>query len=185
MSNHMPTETASALMATLQARFAQNPQRHAGISWELVAAQLAQHPEKLKALQAMETTGGEPDVVQLDSVGGAVLFMDCAKESPAGRRSLCYDAAALESRKTNKPTGSALQMAQDMGVDLLDEAQYHFLQTLGSFDTKTSSWVRTAPPVRQLGGALFGDHRFGRTFIYHNGAESYYGARGFRAYLWV
>lgn len=181
----MTTETASALIATLQARFAQNPQRHADIAWELVATRLNQHPDKLAALQAMETTGGEPDVVQLEPGSAAVLFMDCAKESPAGRRSLCYDKAALESRKANKPAGSALQMAQDMGVDLLDEAQYRFLQTLGSFDTKTSSWVRTAPPVRQLGGALFGDHRFGRTFFYHNGAESYYSVRGFRAYVWV
>jgi hypothetical protein len=172
-----------ALLAGLQARFEEHVVRHPGIDWSQVLLRLRDRPAALQVLDAMEATGGEPDVVGQDAGSGAYIFCDCATESPPGRRSLCYDDAALASRKENKPKGSALEMAAQMGVELLDEAQYRHLQTLGSFDTKTSSWVATPAQVRTLGGALFCDRRFGRVFVYHNGAESYYAARGFRGLL--
>jgi hypothetical protein len=175
----------TALLATLQARFEQHMARHRGIAWAQVQERLRSRPDALEALGRMEASGGEPDVVGHDASTDVYLFCDCAAESPTGRRSLCYDDAALAARKVNRPEGSALGMAAQMGVELLDEAQYAHLQTLGSFDTKTSSWLGTPPAVRALGGALFGDRRFGRVFVYHNGAESYYAARGFRALLRV
>lgn len=169
------------LLKTLEARFAAHPQRHDGIAWPDVAARLT--PKALKALAAMEETGGEPDVVGRG--GKAFVFVDCAAESPAGRRSLCFDRAALDARKENKPKGAALHLARDMGVEVLDEAQYRALQTLGEFDRKTSSWIATPPAIRKLGGALFCDRRYHTVFVYHNGAESYYAARGFRGRLVV
>ena len=167
-----------------RARFVGHRERHTGVDWDQVQARLnAASPQQLLSLQAMEETGGEPDVVGLDEATGALLIVDCAPESPAGRRSLCYDAEALAARKANKPKGSAVQRAAEMGVSLLDEAQYRALQQLGEFDRKTSSWLLTPAPIRHLGGALFGDRRFDHVFTYHNGAESYYAARGFRALL--
>ena len=154
--------------------------RHAGLGWDVARARIKAKPSAIRSLQEMERTGGEPDVVGLEPGSGAVVFIDCSPESPEGRRSLCYDPDALASRKANKPGGSAIGMADDMGVSLLTEDQYRALQTLGEFDRKTSSWVLTPPPIRALGGALFCDRRYGAVFVYHNGAESYYGARGFR-----
>jgi len=173
------------LLATLKTRFEKHPGRHKGISWDEVAAKLGANPGRLWSLQQMELSGGEPDVVGRDPETGAFLFFDCAAESPKERRSLCYDAEALEARKEHKPAGSAMDMAEDMGIALLTEAQYHHLQTLGNFDLKTSSWLLTPEPVRKLGGAIFGDKRYGRVFIYHNGVQSYYAARGFRGVLKV
>lgn len=178
-------ELRAQLLTTLQARFEKHRNRHPGLAWADVLARLEAHPEKLGSLHEMERTGGEPDVVRHDSRTGEYLFYDCSAESPAGRRSLCYDGAALEARKANKPATSALDMAAAMGIAVLTESDYHELQTLGEFDTKTSSWVQTPPEIRQRGGALFGDRRFGRVFIYHNGADSYYAARGFRGSLRV
>lgn len=175
----------TALLHTLQERFERHPARHADLRWADVQARLEAHPEKLGVLWEMERTGGEPDVVGVDARTGEVVFCDCAAESPAGRRSLCYDRPALDARKENKPRGAALEVAAAMGVEVLTEAQYRELQRLGPFDRKTSSWVITPPEIRALGGALFGDHRYGRVFLYHNGAESYYAARGFRARLCV
>lgn len=174
-----PTQR-QALLQTLQARFAQHPQRHAGLAWAPVLARLAlpAHAGQLQTLLAMEDSGGEPDVIGQD--GEACLFCDCSAESPAGRRSLCYDRAGLDSRKEHRPAGSALDQAAAMGLQLLSEAQYLQLQQLGSFDTKTSSWLLTPADLRARGGALFGDRRYGRAFVYHNGAQSYYAARGFR-----
>jgi len=173
------------LLETLRARFEKNRQRHEGIAWADVQARLDNNPAALKSLQAMEATGGEPDVIGRDGETGSFLFCDCAKESPAGRRSLCYDREALDERKEHKPKGSAVSMAAEMGVELLTEEQYRYLQQLGEFDTKTSSWLATPAEVRKLGGALFGDRRYGRVFVYHNGAPSYYAARGFRGLLRV
>lgn len=181
----LSTEERSALLGTLEARFAKYKHRHAGLEWGEVKAKLEANPEKLWSLHAMESTGGEPDVVGRDEKTGEYLFCDCSAESPKGRRSLCYDDEALESRKTHKPAGSATEMAADMGIELLSEEQYRELQQLGDFDTKTSSWVQTPADIRKLGGALFCDRRFGHVFVYHNGAESYYGARGFRGVLRV
>lgn len=178
-------ELRAELLKTLHARFEKHMNRHPGLAWADVQARLEAHPEKLGPLHEMERTGGEPDVVRHDSRTGEYLFYDCAAESPAGRRSLCYDAAALAARKANKPATSAQEMAAAMGIEMLTESDYWELQTLGEFDTKTSSWVQTPPEIRQRGGALFGDRRFGRVFIYHNGADSYYGARGFRGSLRV
>ena len=175
----------ASLLQILKARFDKHPQRHAAIGWSEVQARLERAPEALAALRAMEETGGEPDVVGRDDDAGQILFCDCCAESPPGRRSLCYDQAALDARKANKPQGSALEMAAAMGVSLLTEAQYRALQELGEFDLKTSSWIATPAEVRALGGALFADRRYGRTFVYHNGAQSYYAARGFRAVLRV
>lgn len=172
---------AAALTALLEARFAAHPERHAGIGWDAVAPRL--DGRALAALAAMEASGGEPDVIGRE--GDRLVFCDCAAESPAGRRSLCYDRAALDARRENKPRGSAVEMAEAMGAALLDEAGYAALQSVGEFDRKTSSWLATPEPVRRLGGALFGDRRYGRVFTYHNGAESYYAARGFRVRLLV
>lgn len=160
-------------------------QRHPDLTWAEVQAKLESQPEKLRSLEAMEGTGGEPDVIDDDPGSSQYVFCDCSPESPEGRRSLCYDQEALASRKQNKPRSSAVAMAAEMGVELLDEACYLKLQSLGDFDVKTSSWIATPAEVRRLGGALFGDKRFGRAFIYHNGAEAYYAARGFRAMLKV
>lgn len=176
---------AGALIATLKDRFEQNPGRHAGIDWPGVQKRLESKPEKLKALHEMERTGGEPDVIGRDPNGGEILFCDCAAESPAGRRSLCYDCAALNARKENRPEGSVVEMAASIGIELLTEKYYRILQQLGSFDLKTSSWVKTPPEIRKLGGALFCDRRYDTVFVYHNGAQSYYAARGFRGLLRV
>lgn len=173
------------LLLTLQARFEKNMNRHKSIKWAEVQARLKAKPEKLWSLQQMETTGGEPDVVGVDKKTGEFLFYDCAAETPKGRRSICYDHEALESRKEHKPANSALNMAEEMGIDMLSEEEYRALQQLGTFDAKTSSWVLTPPDIRKLGGALFCDYRFGHVFVYHNGAESYYGVRGFRGCLKV
>ncbi|AUM68333.1 DUF4256 domain-containing protein [Pseudomonas fluorescens] len=173
------------ILQTLKTRFEQNPQRHPDIPWAYVQARLESNPNALKSLQAMETTGGEPDVIGHDEGTGVITFCDCAKESPTGRRSLCYDRAALDARKENKPKGSAVEMAKEMGIALLTEDQYRALQKLGEFDAKTSSWLATPPELRALDGAIFGDYRYGRVFIYHNGVQSYYAARGFRGWLCV
>jgi hypothetical protein len=175
----------AGLLATLQARFEAHPKRHPGISWADVQARLEGNKTALAVLQRMEDTGGEPDVVAVDKKTGALTFFDCAAESPTGRRSICYDRAALDARKEAKPRSSAEDMAREIGITLLNEEQYRFLQTLGVFDAKTSSWVLTPAAVRKHGGALFSDHRYAHTFVYHNGAESYYGARGFRGALTV
>ncbi len=175
----------AALLQKLQARFEEYPNRHKGLDWSQVKTRLDAHPEKLWSLHEMEHTGGEPDVIAHDKKTGEYLFVDCSPESPAGRSSVCYDREGLESRKEHKPKTSAMDMAADMGVELLTEDQYRDLQKLGNFDRKTSSWVATPAAIRKLGGALFGDRRYGQVFIYHNGAQSYYGARGFRASLRV
>lgn len=173
------------LLQTLQTRFEGNMARHKGLEWAKIRARLEARPEKLRALAEMENTGGEPDVVAHDKKTGEYVFFDCSPESPKGRVSVCYDREGLESRKEHKPKTSAIDMAEAMGVELLTEPQYLELQTLGEFDTKTSSWIATPAEFRKLGGALFGDRRFGRVFIYQNGAQSYYGVRGFRASLRV
>jgi hypothetical protein len=171
------------LLEMLQRRFEQNRQRHRGLEWSDVQAKLEAQPEKLWSLSEMERTGGEPDVVAHDRKTGEYLFFDCAPESPKGRTSVCYDRAALESRKEFKPKDNAVDLAAAMGVELLTAEQYRELQKLGEFDTKSSSWVQAPVDIRKLGGALFGDRRYGHVFIYHNGAQSYYSARGFRAAL--
>ena len=173
------------LLQTLKARFAKNMHRHKGIAWTDVEAALQRKPKTLKSLEAMEASGGEPDVIAIDSDAKTITFCDCSPQSPAGRRSICYDREALDARKEHKPKSSAVEEAAKMGVELLTEEEYRALQQLGEFDTKTSSWVKTPPDVRSLGGALFGDRRYGRVFLYHNGAESYYAARGFRGLLRV
>jgi hypothetical protein len=173
------------LLRGLKARFEKNMNRHKGLEWVKVQAKLEAHPEKLWSLNEMERTGGEPDVVGQDKKTGEYIFYDCSAESPKGRRSLCYDREALESRKENKPKDSAIGMAAAMGIELLTEEQYRDLQKLGNFDTKTSSWVKTPSEIRKLGGALFCDRRYDTVFVYHNGAESYYAARGFRGSLRV
>lgn len=175
----------SELLRTLQTRFEAHMQRHPRQRWARVLEHITANPEALAALAAMEDSGGEPDVVSLDAPADALHFCDCAPESPVGRRSLCFDDEALNARKENRPAGSAQAVAASMGTQLLDEAQYRALQRLGEFDLKTSSWLATPPEMRALGGALFGDRRFGRVFVYHNGAQSYYAARGFRALLSV
>jgi hypothetical protein len=181
----MKAQERDQLLATLEARFAKHPKRHAGIAWADVAARLEGNAAALKSLQAMEASGGEPDVIGRDGTKGPFLFCDCAAETPSGRRSLCYDREALDARKEAKPTGSAVEAAAAMGIELLDEASYRHLQTLGEFDLKTSSWIATPPAVRRLGGALFCDRRYGQVFVYHNGAQSYYAVRGFRGLLRV
>ncbi len=173
------------LLETLEARFAKHRSRHPGVDWSAVEARLASQTGKLWSLHEMERTGGEPDVIGYDRKSGTVTFCDCAAESPDGRRSLCYDDAALEARKEHRPAGSAVAMAAAMGIELLTEAQYRALQELGEFDLKTSSWIRTPAEVRKLGGALFCDRRYDQVFLYHNGAQSYYAARGFRGALTV
>lgn len=176
-------EQSDQLLKTLKARFAKNTNRHKGIDWSKVEAKLTANPEKLWSLNEMEVTGGEPDVVGYDDKTGEYIFYDCSAESPKGRRSLCYDHQALEERKEFKPEDSALEMASLMGIQVLTEEEYAKLQSLGSFDTKTSSWIITPPAIRKLGGALFGDRRYDHVFTYHNGAQSYYAARGFRGSL--
>lgn len=178
-------ENHPASLQTLQARFELQEHLHAGIGWPEVERVIQDRPEILRTLHRMEMTGGEPDVVRLPSSGNRLCFIDCSPESPKGRRSLCYDQAALDARKENKPIGSALQLAADIGVEVLTEAQYRQLQELGEFDLKTSSWLLTPPSIRALGGAIFGDRRYATVFMYHNGAESYYASRGFRGVLWV
>ncbi|GCC51901.1 DUF4256 domain-containing protein [Chryseotalea sanaruensis] len=178
-------EQREELLEILKTRFDKNMKRHKGIEWAKVEARLDKNAEKLWSLAEMEKTGGEPDVVGFDKKSGEYMFVDCAAESPKGRRSICYDHEALESRKEHKPGNSAVQMAEDMGIALLTEEQYRELQKLGAFDAKTSSWVKTPTDIRKLGGAIFCDFRFGHVFTYHNGAESYYGARAFRGILFV
>jgi hypothetical protein len=180
-------EQPDELIRILKARFEKNTIRHTGLDWVEVKAKLnsPSNREKLWSIAEMERTGGEPDVVGQDKKTGEYVFYDCSAESPAGRRSLCYDSEALESRKENKPKDSALGMASAMGIDILTEDQYRELQQLGNFDTKTSSWVKTPPDIRILGGAIFCDRRYNKIFVYHNGAESYYAARGFRGSLRV
>lgn len=178
-------EEARKLLETLQARFEKHMNRHPRAVWADVQAKLEKAPDKLWSLHEMERTGGEPDVTGYDERTGEHIFCDCSPESPAGRRSVCYDPEALESRKQHKPAHSAVGMAAEMGIALLTEDEYKELQKLGPFDKKTSSWLLTPPEIRKLGGAIFGDWRFGRVFVYHNGAESYYGARGFRGSLRV
>jgi len=171
------------LLRVLKARFEKNMNRHKGLDWAKVQAKLENNAVKMWSLSEMEGTGGEPDVVALDKKTGEYVFYDCSAESPGGRRSLCYDREALDARKEHKPKNSAVDMAAAMSIELLSEAQYRELQKLGSFDAKTSSWVETPPDIRKLGGALFCDRRYGTVFVYHNGAESYYAARGFRGSL--
>ena len=173
------------LLGALKTRFEKNMNRHEGLEWAKVQAKLEANAEKLEPLNEMERTGGEPDVVGHDEKTGEYVFYDCSAESPKGRRSICYDREALESRKENKPESNAMDMAAAMGIELLTEEQYRELQELGNFDTKTSSWVKTPSDIRKLGGAVFCDRRYGRVFLYHNGAESYYAARGFRGALKV
>jgi hypothetical protein len=178
-------EESEELLRTLKARFEKNMNRHKGLEWAKVQAKLEAKPEKLRTLNEMERTGGEPDVVGHDKKTGEYVFYDCATESPKARRSLCYDREALNSRKEHKPANSAMDMAASIGIELLTEEQYRELQKLGQFDTKTSSWVKTPSEIRKLGGALFCDRRYNTVFVYHNGAESYYAARGFRGSLKV
>lgn len=173
------------LLKTLKARFDKNKARHKGIDWDKVEAKLLAAPAKLWSLNQMENTGGEPDVISIDKKSDEYIFIDCSAESPKGRRSICYDHEALEARKEHKPANSAMNMAEEMGITILNEEEYRYLQTLGEFDLKTSSWLLTPVPIRKLKGAIFGDRRYDTVFIYHNGAESYYGARGFRASLKV
>ena len=173
------------LLKTIKERFDKNMNRHKGLDWAKVQARLEAHPEKLWSLHEMETTGGEPDVVGQDPKSGQYIFMDCAPESPAGRRSYCFDREAWDERKENKPAHNAMDVASAMGIEILSEAQYRELQKLGQFDAKTSSWIQTPAPIRKLGGALFADYRYGQVFVYHNGAQSYYAARGFRGVLYV
>jgi hypothetical protein len=183
--NKLSTEQRSTLLATLKTRFEKNKNRHKGIEWTNVQAKLEANPEKLWTLNEMETTGGEPDVVGYDKKSDEYIFYDCSPESPKGRRSICYDDEALESRKEHKPEDSAINMADSIGIEILTEEQYRELQQLGNFDLKTSSWVKTPAAIRELGGAIFCDRRYNQIFTYHNGAESYYAARGFRGSLRV
>lgn len=176
---------AEQLLSVLEARFEKNMSRHKGIAWGKVRAKLEAEPEKLWSLGQMERTGGEPDVVGQDKKTGEYFFYDCSDESPQGRRSLCYDREALNTRKEHKPKNSAVDLADAMGIELLTEEEYRGLQKLGNFDTKTSSWVKTPPEIRKLGGALFCDRRYDHVFVYHNGAESYYAVRGFRGSISV
>lgn len=181
----MEAAFSDELIKTLEDRFAKNMRRHTGINWSSLQAKLETSPEKLQTLYEMERTGGEPDVVGYDEETSEFIFCDCSPESPIGRRSICYDREALDSRKENKPSGSAIEMASSIGIEILTEQQYRELQEFGEFDRKTSSWVKTPAKMRGLGGALFCDRRYDRIFVYHNGAESYYAARGFRGRLKV
>jgi hypothetical protein len=181
----MKPQDRDKLLRALKARFDKNMHRHIGITWANVQAKLEGNPDALTSILAMEVTGGEPDLIASDHEASEFTFYDCSAESPMGRRSLCYDREALDSRKEHKPKSSAVEMAATMEIELLTEAQYRTLQRLGEFDTKTSSWVKTPPDIRSLGGALFCDRRYGKVFVYHNGAQSYYAARGFRGSLRV
>lgn len=182
-ARNMKARERDDLLAAMKARFERNSARHKGLTWDAVQSRLEGAPGSLLVLARMESTGGEPDVIGYDERADQYVFCDCSAESPAGRRSLCFDGKALASRKENKPKGSALEAAAAIGIELLTEEQYRELQKLGEFDTRTSSWIRTPDEVRVLGGALFCDRRYGRVFVYHNGAESYYAARGFRGML--
>ncbi|HET9220219.1 MAG TPA: DUF4256 domain-containing protein [Terriglobia bacterium] len=179
------SEQRQELLRTLKTRFEKNMNRHKGLEWAKVQAKLEANTQKLWSLHEMERTGGEPDVVGQDKKTGEYIFYDCSAESPRGRRSICYDREALEARKEHKPESSAMDMATAMGIELLTEEQYRDLQIFGNFDTKTSSWLKTPSDIRKLGGAIFADYRYGKVFVYHNGAESYYAARGFRGSLRV
>ena len=181
----IPPDEREALLETLRHRFEVHPERHEGLAWADVLARLDESPDALHALHAMERTGGEPDVVERDAATGQVIFVDCSAESPEGRRSVCYDRQAMESRKEHRPADNAVDMAAAMGIQLLTEAEYRALQELGEFDRRTSSWVETPPDIRERGGAVFCDRRYGHVFLYHNGAQSYYAARGFRGSLRV
>jgi hypothetical protein len=182
-SRQLTGEQAKTLLRTLKARFEKHMNRHKGLKWEAVQARLEKNAGKLWSLHEMEESGGEPDIVGTDKKSGGFIFYDCSAETPKGRRSLCYDHEALVSRKDHPPAGSAMDMAAEMGIEILTEEQYRELQKLGEFDLKTSSWILTPPSIRKLGGALFGDRRYGQVFIYHNGAPSYYAARAFRGSL--
>lgn len=181
----LSAEQSEDLLNTLKARFDEHMNRHKGLVWAKVQARLEANSEKLRSLSEMETTGGEPDVIGYDKKTDEYIFCDCSAESPDGRRNVCYDRKGLESRKEHRPKNSAVDMAAEMGIELLTEEQYRALQKLGEFDTKTSSWVKTPTEIRKLGGALFGDRRYGTVFVYHNGAQSYFGARAFRGSLKV
>ncbi len=181
----LSSDERSALLSVLKLRFEKNKDRHAGLAWAKIETRLEEKPEKVRALYEMEQTGGEPDVVGQDEKTGEIVFYDCSAESPKERRSFCYDREALESRKEHKPKNSVMDMAAEMGIELLTEGEYRELQKLGAFDTKTSSWIKTPAEIRKLGGALFCDRRYDTVFVYHNGAESYYAARGFRGVLRV
>ena len=181
----LSAEQREELLSTLKARFEKNMNRHKGLEWAKIQTKLEANSEKLWSLNEMERTGGEPDVVGHDKKTGEYIFYDCSAESPKGRRNVCYDREGLEARKDHKPENNAMDMAAAMGIELLTEEQYRELQTLGDFDAKTSSWVKTPSEIRKLGGALFVDHRYGKVFVYHNSAPSYYGARGFRGLLRV
>lgn len=183
MKKQLSADHSKTLLKKLQERFEKNKNRHPKTKWEEIESKLKANPDKLWSLNEMEISGGEPDVVEFENSESDFTFVDCSAESPKGRRSLCYDQEALEARKKFKPENSAVTVANEMGIELLTEAEYIYFQKFGPFDTKTSSWLKTPKEVREKGGAIFGDHRFGRTFIYHNGAESYYGARGFRGKL--
>ena len=182
---HLSSPQTEELLKILKSRFERNKNRHGNIEWAHVEEKLLKNPEKLWSLNEMESTGGEPDVIGQDETLGEFLFVDCSAETPKGSRSICYDHAALEARKEHKPANSAVNLANEMGVEILDEEQYRRLQTLGTFDAKTSSWIKTPEDIRSLGGAVFADFRYGKVFIYHNGADSYYGVRGFRGMLKV
>lgn len=181
--NNLTSEQRNTLIGILKARFEKNMNRHEGIDWQKIQLRLEENNEKLWSLNEMEKTGGEPDVIEFNKNTDEYIFCDCSAESPRDRRSLCYDKKALDSRKENKPKNNVLDMAAAMGIELLTEKQYRNLEKLGSFDSKTSSWILTPPEIREAGGALFADFRYGHVFVYHNGAESYYAARGFRGFL--
>lgn len=183
MKNKLSSQLQEELIKILKIRFEKNQNRHENIKWENVQKKLESNPEKLWSLHEMERTGGEPDVISYDKKTDEYLFIDCSAESPKGRRSLCYDRKALDSRKENKPANSAIDFANEIGIEILDEEQYRELQTFGNFDLKTSSWVKTPDEIRNLGGAVFCDKRYNTVFLYHNGADSYYAARGFRGFL--
>ncbi|UTN02968.1 DUF4256 domain-containing protein [Flavobacterium bizetiae] len=185
MKSTLSTDQQEALLSVLETRFEKNMQRHKGLEWNKVLAKLQANPDKLASIDEMERTEGEPDVVGYDEKTGEYIFYDCSAESPKGRRSICYDHEALEKRKEHKPADSALNMAEEMGIKILNEEQYKELQRLGKFDSKTSSWIDTPSDIRKLGGALFSDFRYNTVFVYHNGADSYYAARGFRGSLRV
>ena len=185
IKKEITNEQKTELLIVLKSRFEKNMKRHKGFEWASVLTKLEVNPEKLWSLHAMELSGGEPDVIDYDKKSDHYIFCDCSAESPKGRRSVCYDREALDTRKEFKPANTAVDMASELGIDLLNEAQYRFLQTLGHFDAKTSSWIKTPDDIRKLGGAIFGDYRFGHVFVYHNGASSYYAARGFRGLLRV
>ena len=183
VKKELSSEQKDELLGKLQRRFEQNMNRHEGVDWEKVQTKLEANPAKLRSLYEMEETGGEPDIVEFDSHSSEYVFCDCSPESPKGRRSVCYDREAWEARKKFKPENTALDMAEDMGIEILTEEQFRSLQNLGEFDKKTSSWIETPPEIRKLGGALFCDFRYGQVFVYHNGADSYYASRGFRGAL--